>query len=224
MVRCGFSKPREGGVYGVWVASMVMGLLSMPRLGPDVVLGLVGSLASLFMANPSRVRLYCVGLVSLMFLPLVALHLPYSLAPLVLFPPLFYATLRGGTLRYVTGAGLVALPGGLLALASETPWVSVLPPLYAMMASGMAYRRIYGSSPHGLEVASGAGVFVYGVALILAGARLAGLVLLVDVVLRLVVRVFGWDLGVRLRTYGFIEAFRSLAVMTVVGLDVGFLS
>ncbi len=187
-------------------------------------MALLGSFASLLMSNPVQVRLYCVGLVSLLFLPIAATGLPYSLAPTILFPPLFYATIRGGTIRYVTGAGLVAMPGGLLALASEAPWISALPPLYAMMASGMAYRRIYGSSPWGLEIASGIGVAVYGVALALAGAILPGLVLVMDVVVRAIVRIIGWDLGVRLRTYGFIEAFRSLAVMAVVGLGVGVLS
>lgn len=213
---CGFSRPREGGVYGVWASSMAFGLASLTGFGLEVLLGVLGGILSLFLSDARRVNPVCIILPSVLFTPLILAGLPFSVFPILLFPPLFYATLRGGVLRYVTGAGLVALPGGLLALSSHQ-WASILPPSYAMMASGLAYRRIYGSSPMGLEFGSGAAVALYGIGMVYQG-YIAGYVLIVDLLVRVVLRTSGFDYRVRLRTYGFIEAFRSFTVMLLTGL------
>jgi len=213
---CGFSRPREGGVYGVWASSMAFSLASLTGFSLEVLLGVLGGVLSLFMSDVRRVNPACILLPGALFIPLIVSSIPYSILPLLLFPALFYTTLRGGVLRYVTGAGLAAMPGGLIVLSSHQ-WATLLPPSYAIMASGLAYRRIYGSSPMGLEFGSGAALTLYGFSLVYNG-YLAGYIILMDLLARVVLRVSGFDYRVRLRTYGFIEAFRSFSIMLLTGL------
>ncbi len=219
---CRPSMPREGGIYGVWTSSLLFGLLASWPPGGEVLAGIVGALLALAISDMRGVSPLCIVFPTIFFVPLLLEGVPYSLLPAILFPPLYYVTVKEWNLRYVSGAGVVALPGGLLALASGKPLASLLPPLYAMMAAGFAFRRIYGSSPRSLDLLALAGVSAYAVWLYSVGCWIAGLVLAVDIVSRILLRASRVDYRVRLRTYGFLEAFRSSIVMFSVGLVIGF--
>jgi len=221
VLRC-LSKPREGGVYGVWTASFVFGLMSVSYYNASVGLAIAAGLITLLLSDPQRFNPLCLSIPVILYAPIIIGGLPYSILAILVFPPLYYVTLHGGVLRNVSGAGMVALPGGLLALASGEPGLILLPVSYGIMASSFAYRRIYRSQPMMLDYGSVASIILYSLSLFYNGIVLGGAILLIDLSLRVTLRVSGLDYRMGLRTYGFLEAFRSLTVMTLTGLGVRY--
>lgn len=225
--------PREGGAYGVWLSGAVYGLLSSLPRGADTYLlatALAGAVAAILLLDYAR---YGKGapkilglLPALLLLVVVAFRIPYSI-PLALYSGALLLATMGlhGVARIVAGGGLLGSVGGYLALTTPVANAmdALLPGYYLLMATGFAGIRAAGRETPTLV---GAGI---GLLLTLTGAfhyaftglPIVSLVILLDVSSR----IGGWLMGVyekmSLRAYGFLEAFRTLTVMTVSGAAVG---
>jgi len=217
--------PREGGVIGVWAASLAYGLAYALRGDPEplpLALALAGSVASLlaagktWLAPPRERALAILGTGALLTLaaalvrPYEAIILAAALAPLAVS-----AVLGRGMGLILAGGPLLAGHGGFLALVSGAGLAeALLPVAYSIMTVSIAASRVSGDwHAYAIPVALGA-VGTGAAALALCPAcRLSGGLLLLDVLARLIPYPFGLYSRIGLRAYGFHEAFRSLALM-----------
>jgi len=216
--------PREGGVIGVWAASLAYGLVYAARGDPDpasLALALLGSFASLIAAGrtwlaPPLHR--AVAIAGTGFLLISAAHsrpLDALLLALALLPLAAVAVLGRGMSLILAGGPLLAGHGGFLALVSGASVLeALLPVAYSLMTVSIAASRVQGDrAAYSVPVALGA-VATSIIALSLCTAcTISGGLLLVDVLTRLIPYPLGVYSRMSLRAYGFLEAFRSLAVM-----------
>ena len=226
--------PREGGAIGVWVSGMAYGLVYALLRGYDMMLlstALLGSIATLFLVDWARYgsgfrRLVAIVAPGVLLGFVVFDKFPWSLALAAFEASLLVASLQLKSLwRIVLGGGLLGGVGGFVALASPECGIveSLLPGSYLLMATGFSGLRAVGVKRETVTgFAIGLGMLTaFTVYYLLEGVFTIVLVLSLDVVSR----VLGWLLGfyqsMRLRTYGFLEAFRTLVVMVLAGFLAG---
>ncbi len=228
--RTGFA-PREGGVLGVWAASLVYGLaysrrtLGDPLVAYSMALAVASLLASgrAWRSPPGRPRLVVVAPIALGYSVLAILApdplagLSFAAAGASLLAVAVYGSglqviLAGGPLLAHAGAGLVLAAGG-------GPVEALLPTAYSIVTVSIASARVTGEYEY-LSVPVALGSLAVGLAgvYICQYCGLSGGLVLVDVLARLIpypLRVYS---RVGLRAYGFHEAFRSTLVMALAGL------
>lgn len=225
--------PREGGAYGVWLSGTAYGLLSSIPRGADEYLlasAIAGAAAAILLldyARHGRGAARVLGLVPALPLILVAaFRAPYSI-PLALYSVALLAVSMGsrGVARVVAGGGLLGSLGGYLALASPeaNAMDALLPGYYLLMATGFAgIRAARGAVPAVAGAGLGLLLTITGVLhYAFTGLPVVSLVIAVDVALRVIGLLAGVYDRMSLRAYGFLEAFRTLAVMAVSGAAVG---
>lgn len=219
--------PKEGGVIGVWAASLAYGIILVLRAAPEpgpLGLALAGSILSLLAAGRTwtgRPREKAVAMLiagvpmtagAMIVRPWDTFLLLAGLAPLAL------VTIAGRGLQTILAGGpLLAGHGGFLALASGYGIVeALLPVAYSLMTVAIASSRVTGDwVGYTIPVALGS------LAAALAGLGLcqycgvSGGIILADVLARLIPYPFGVYSRMSLRLYGFHEAFRSLAIMII---------
>ncbi len=223
--------PREGGAIGVWISGVVYGLAYAVSRGFEPLLllaSLLGALTALLLVDWARYgsgwRRIVAIIAPTVLLGFVAVsRLPWGVGLLVFEAALLVVSLRfPGLWRIIAGGGLLGGVGGFVALASpeSNAMDSLLPGYYLLMATGFSGLRAVGVR---LESVAG---FAVGLLLVssavlhylFTGSPLVALVLAADIASR----IGGWLAGVyqemRLRTYGFLEAFRTLAVMLAAAL------
>lgn len=219
--------PRESGIYSIWVASLAFAAPFMHSYGPRplVLDALAGSLAMLPATGYARMRSIGFRLAALL-----SVAAPYAVAVAYTWPQgilaaatgafLLYSSLRFQALTVVLGGGLVAFHGTMLALASHAPLIlAFLPVPYAILGSAEALIRISGESIQALIAEASCMILVLGFAVLYADAwSLAGAIVIIDVALRILVRIMGLASRIPLKAYGVIEFIRLTLVLSMVGL------
>ncbi len=220
------SLPRESGVYGVWLASLLYALPNMAGAQPYKVLpGLTASILSLFTLNYVRYsksawRLLIIAVIASLYSPIIVDSIPYSVAVIALVIPLLLTSLRGTITGIVAGGGLIAFHGSLLYLSGSEGLLAFLPGFYGLLATAQAGVRV-GGRQLGVtlfEAFSFAAVFPLSIWIIEGLDRLAGSILLVDLMLRVVGEVGGLHSRLPLKVYGFLEFGRSILIMLILGI------
>lgn len=223
-----FAPPREHGAYGVWSASLAFALITLRSPEPLLLAStLAASLIVLFTLDYMRLaRLggrgpLIVGVVSLLYLPVALARLPESLGVAVLALILLAITLYSRPLTNIAGAALIGTAGSFVMLSGEwVGWARVLfPPVYNLLATSQAQIRVTGARGEFLacEALGAVGVLAMGGYLaIVEGATLVGVLLAVDVFLRLLLRNMGAYDRLSLKGYGILEFIRTLVVQALV--------
>lgn len=217
--------PGEGGVYGVWLASLAYGLVNMSFRSPLVASSaLTGSLLSLLLLERARQgSLLPIILVALSYIPAVKAGLPSSIllvsAALALLP----AALSGrGVKGVIAGGVLISIHGGFLwSLGSPWDLVGVLAPMvYSLLtishAAAVVVRRVDVVLPEVLAAYAAVGSLI--LAWWLGGAHAKALILALDVLVRGALLHSGAYYRVSRRAYGFHEVAHSLAVILALAL------
>ncbi len=108
----------------------------------------------------------------------------------------------------------------MLALASHAPLIlASLPVPYAILGSAEALTRVSGESIQVLVAEASCMVLVLGFAVLYAGAwSLAGAIVIIDVALRILVRIMGLAARIPLKACGVIEFICLTLVLSIVGL------
>lgn len=217
--------PGEGGVYGVWLASLAYGLAGLSfsdRLA--AASALAGSALSLLLIERARQGSpAAVALVLMVYLPAFKAGWPASAyvaaGALALLAPAF----RGLGLRgIIAGGSLIAAHGGILwSVGNPTDYLGALAPtVYALLtvshAAAVVARRVDVVFREVLTAYMAVGVLVLGWGL--AGLEGKALLLAVDTGLRGVLLHSSAYYKVKLKVYGFHEVFHSLAVMAALAL------
>jgi len=222
--------PKEHGAYGVWIASILYGLLASQDPNPLLLApGLAAALLSLLSLDYMRVNklkgpgTLVVAVVALLYLPLLLRGLPLSLIAAGISGLLLAATLSFNKVTNITGASLLGFTGSFLLFAGNPPSVCKLlfPPLYNALATSQAQIRVTGPRREavGLEALSGVLVVAVGLCMVLGGAPWLILVLLsADVALRYLLRIGGLYGRLGLKAYGLLEFFHTIVVQAVVAL------
>jgi len=216
---------------GVWASGVAYGVVYAFSRGFDPLLlaaSLAGALAAILLVDWARYgwgwRRAAAVVLPGALLGFVALsRLPWGAAVLAFEAAMLAASLRlSGLWRVIAGGGLLGGVGGFVALSSPecNAMDALLPGYYLLMATGFSGLRAVGVRVEPLAGFAGGLLLLAAAALhyLFAGAPLVALVLAADVASR----VGGWMAGVyqgmRLRTYGFLEAFRTLTVMVAAAL------
>ena len=225
-----FSPPREHGAYGVWLASVGYGLASLrdPDL-PLLVSGLAASLLVLFSLDYVRVtRLsgyspLVIGMVSLLYLPLVLSRLPVSLPLAAVALALLLMTLSSRVFSNIAGAGLIGASGGFILLSSRVfdPLSLFFPIAYNVLATSQAQMRVTGPRLPSLagEALGALAVGLFALYFWSSGSgALVPLLLWGDIVTRYLLRLGGVYDRMGLKKYGVVEFIRTVAVQVLVAL------
>lgn len=219
------SLPRESGVYGVWLASLLFALPNLVEAELYKVLsGLSASILALLTLNYVRysgggLRILVVLVVAGLYTPIILDSIPYSLMVAVLAVPLLVLSLKGTLTGIVAGGGLIAFHGSLLYLAGSEGLIAFLPGLYGLFATSQAGVRV-GGRRLGVtlfEALSLAGLAGLSAWILVYASRTAGLILLLDIILRVAGEFLGVHSRLPLKAYGFLEFARSSTVMAVTG-------
>jgi hypothetical protein len=216
--------PREGGAYGVWASGTLYGLLG--GLNPLVAVALAGSVASLALIEYARrgrgaTRAAAILLPALPLGAVAAARMPES-APLVAVTLTMLAvSMAGGLASIVFGGGLLGGLGGFVRLAAGGGALeSLIPATYLLMATGAAGLRVVGARVEVLAgLAAGAvSTLIVAGAMAYAGNPLPLAVAAVDAAWRAAGWLSGYERRIPTKRYGFLEAFRTLAVMAAFGV------
>ncbi len=222
--------PREHGAYGVWLASIGYGLASLREPDPLLLsLGLAASLLVLFSLDYVRVaRLsgyspLVIGLVSLLYLPLVVSRVPLSLALVAVALVLLFVTLSSRSLTNIAGAGLIGASGGFVLLSGRVtdPLALFFPIAYNILATSQAQMRVTGPRPPSLVSEALGALAVVFFALHFWSSDwgvFVAVLLLGDVLSRYLLRLGGAYDKLGLKKYGVMEFLRTVAVQVLVGL------
>ncbi len=220
-----FLLPGEGGVYGVWLASLAYGVAGLSvedRLA--AASALVGSVLSLLLLERARQgSLTPVAIVLLVYAP--AFRAGWSASAfaaagaLALLAPAF----RGLGLRgIIAGGSLIAAHGGILwSVGNPGDYLGALAPtVYALLtvshAAAVVARRVDIVWREVFTAYAAVSVLVLGWGL--AGLEGKAILLAMDTGLRGILLHSGAYYRVKLKVYGFHEVFHSLAVMAALAL------
>ena len=220
-----FRLPREGGIYGVWLATLLLGLTHIDDAPAQIAaLWLASMILTLLLVE--RVRfdrdLKAALLPAMLLAPLLIqrplhasiaalLSLALLVASLKTRTPI-YSIIAGGALLASEGTILLAVLGrleaGLAGLAHE---------FTAVAQAAIAVTKGSNSSVT-IFYAALASMIAASTTLVLGGWASAGYVLLLDSLARFAMVKSGLVYRIRLKTYGMLEVLHSGAIMTLLGL------
>lgn len=220
--------PREGGVLGVWLASVVYGVLVLVKtrevLGLNEWLAILASiigvpLTALAMNAPPGIgRLKRVAPAVILYLPVIYSTWPSSIYYSIVALALLIVALKSKGLRLILAGGpLVAGLGGGIALSSMSPVLSLFPIAYTMLTVSIASARVTGEYGRLLvPVVLGASAVLSSTVGLYQYCRGAAFLLVLDVVARLSLYLVGVYERVSVRVYGIHEAIHTLLVFLIV--------
>ncbi len=215
--------PREGGIAGVWFASLVYGLLYSVSRGIDrfdLILAVIGSILVLVLSGAAW-RVTSLKRLILMIPPgLVFIYLSLSTGTpgivfLAIVSALAIITLWLKELDVIViGGTLVAAHGGLYVVASGAPSIvyGLLPIAYTFMTVSHAGYRVTNRSRKAVVyfVLSNTVLVLFIAYSFFIGYRNLALLLVADLIFRLMLFATGVFPRMSPRAYGFHEAFHSL--------------
>ncbi len=221
--------PREGGIAGVWIASLFYGLLySYNKIPLEKLLLLLGSSAMILLLTPiawreklhKRLLLLMIGGAPYAVLSITSgktgiLYLGVSAALGVLVIVLSELDL------IIIGGTLISMHGGLYLLKtnSDNLLLMLLPAVYSFMTISHAAYRI--SKTNNRAVAyyclSSVLLLVYSV-LLFNQERTVFFILIGDLLLRILLFLSGVFHKLSLKAYGFHETFHSLLILSIISL------
>ncbi len=223
--RCKPRIPREGGVYGVWIAGLVLSIAVIYKHGLEYreLLSLTGYTIALFLINPT-VKYTIIDIIVCSIVPLI-LSLPLILSHgfnsiLVILAAALAAIGMAAAPRYrqILGAGLLVTPASLILLDAARPIQALLPMAYASMATAFALDVVvHGSSPGVRRSAYAASIVTLLIAALYPSVFIIGVVVL-DILSRLAGAITGYYYRMQLKKYGFLETFRVIIAMAAIGL------
>ncbi|MCE4624250.1 MAG: hypothetical protein F7C35_00080 [Desulfurococcales archaeon] len=226
------SKGLMGGLLGVWLSSILYGTVLALKLDPFtpaiaytiIASILVFPLSYLAWTRPMRTLYMSIG--AALMIPPALWGLPATAPLIVVHAALLSVVWRAtGTRLIVAGGTLVGGVGGYLAAIATGSYLAALAPLtYHLMTVSKAAVRVTGEDVY-KHVFTAAAAVIAGASLIACipkGCTACAVLLTGDSLLRVMESWSGFDGKLGLKTYGFIETFRSLAVLlTLAALIIG---
>lgn len=225
LTRCKPRIPREGGVYGVWIAGLALSLTVMYKhgFGYKEPLSLAGYMIALFLINPTIKYtitdiIVCSTVPLVLSIPLILGH-GISSIPVILAAALAAIGMAAAPrYRQIIGAGLLVTPASLILLDVASPIQALLPMAYASMATAFALDVVvHGSSPGVRRSAYAASMVTLLVAALYSSVPII-VVIVLDILSRIVGVVTGYYYRMQLKKYGFLETFRVIIAMAAIGL------
>ena len=221
-----FRLPREGGIYGVWLATLLLGLTHIDDAPAQIAALWLASMA-LTLLLVERVRfdrdLKVAILPAILLAPLLfqrpfhasiaaLLSLALLAASLKTRTPI-YSIIAGGALLASEGTILLAVLGRL-----ETGLAGLAHEFTAVAQAAIAVTKGSNSSVTAIFYAALASMIASSAALALGDCTSAGYVLLLDSLARFIMVKSGLVYRIKLKMYGMLEVLHSSAVMTLLGL------
>lgn len=221
-----FRIPREGGVYGVWTASLIFGILWSGGMHPWLRLTwLLGSTLTLLLVERVRYEgdITAALVPTLLYTPLLLAGAPLSLPLVALGAALLLASLRPARPIYgiVSGGTLLALHGAIVPVALSNLPVSVAVVAHeaaAVAQAAIAVTRGVDKSLYNITSLFLLAMLVSSLSLVAYGARGAGVLLAADALLRAALIGTGFIFKLKLKIYGFLEVIHSTTVLTLLSL------
>ncbi|RLE61284.1 MAG: hypothetical protein DRJ35_00900 [Thermoprotei archaeon] len=218
--------PREGGIYGVWLGALSFALKNiLNHIDFRLVLGLAGSVMFLLTLDYVRYekttkRYIPVVIVSSLYLPLLITRPELVLFYATLAFSFLYLHLRYTGYRTIYGSGVLALHGSILRVYGNwDPFISLTPLFFSLFAVTEAYERVYTTSRTtlALKMVFGLGIVFLAMYMYWMAYPTAALIYLLDFMVRLVTEASGLYTRMSLKFYGFVEFFRHILVLGVMG-------
>jgi len=220
--------PREGGIAGVWFASLVYGLLYSVSKGIDsfnLIVAVIGSVLVLVLSGVAWRETSLKRLLLMVPPGLVFIYLSLSAGTLgtvflAVASMLAIITLRLRELDVIViGGTLVAAHGGLYIVASDAPSIvyALLPIAYTFMTVSHAGYRVTNKSRKAVVyfVLSNIILVLFLAYSFFTGYRNLALLLVADLIIRLSLFATGVFPRMSPRAYGFHEAFHSLIFLAL---------
>lgn len=233
--------PREHGITSIWLSTLAYAILQIKELNPFTPIAILGSFVSLLLADYMLVcianRRFRRGLsgmiiIALIYSPILVVRFQQLITPIVIFAILLmlliYLTREGKPITH----GSTAVGGGLIAVHSTfilvsggvaSSWIHLFPVIYSLTATSQASLGVIGYQRNIAMIFYSmlATLSLFGFVFYFLASPFSLYIIIADTLSRVVQDISGLSARISIKAYGLMEFFRTLIVLSSLGIILG---